>query len=88
MEIIYKIILKKIQHYLKEDVSAYSLAIFRIVFGALLFLQSVYWIYIGFIQENIINPSFLFPFIDGIHPLSNNVMNYGVNGVLLISSFG
>ena len=79
--------MKKIHNYLKEDVSGYSLAIFRILFGSILFTQSVYWIFTSFIQENILNPTFLFPFIEGVSPLSDNLMVYGLNSILLISSF-
>ena len=50
-------------------------------------MQSIYWILSGFIQENIINPTFLFPFIDGLKPLSNHFMIYGLNIILLVSSF-
>ena len=79
--------MKKIHNYLKEDVSGYSLAVFRILFGSILFIQSIYWVLTDFVQENIINPTFLFPFIKGLEPLSNNLMNYGLNSILLISSF-
>ena len=79
--------MEKIHNYLKEEVSGYSLAIFRGLFGSLLFMQSIYWILSGFIQENIINPTFLFPFIDGLNPLSNHFMIYALNIILLVSSF-
>jgi len=82
-----KINLKKIHNYLKEEVSGYSLAIFRILFGSILFIQSIYWVFTGFIQKNIIEPTFLFPFIEGLNPLSSNFMIYGLNSLLLISSF-
>jgi len=82
-----KINLKKIHNYLKEEVSGYSLAIFRVLFGAILFFQSIYWVFTGFIQENILDPTFLFPFIEGVNPLSSNFMIYGLNSILLISSF-
>ena len=84
--VVYKINLGKIHNYLKEEVSGYSLAIFRVLFGSLLFMQSIYWILSGFIQENIINPTFLFPFIDGLKPLSNHFMIY-VFKYYLISKF-
>ena len=87
MKLYIKINLKKIHNYLKEEVSGYSLAIFRVLFGCILFFQSIYWVFTGFIQENIIDPTFLFPFIKGLGPLSNNFMIYGLNSILLISSF-
>ena len=48
-------------------------------------MQSIYWIITGFIQKNIIDPTFLFPFIKNVNPLSDLLMNYGLNGLLLIS---
>jgi len=77
--------LKKVIAYLSQEVSGISLSIFRISFGIILFLQSLYWFIIGFIQNNIIEPTFLFPFIKGLEPLSEPLMNFGLNGLLLIS---
>ena len=48
-------------------------------------MQSIYWILSGFIQENLINPTFLFPFIEGLKPLYNHFMIYGLNIILLVS---
>ena len=79
--------MEKVHNYLKEEVSGYSLAIFRILFGSILFGQSIYWVLTGFIKKNIIDPTFLFPFIEGLKPLSDNLMIYGLNCILLISSF-
>jgi len=78
--------LKSLEKYLAVETSALTLSLFRIIFGSILFIQSIYWVGIGFIQENIINPSLLFPFIESLRPLSDNLMKYGLNGVLIISS--
>ena len=42
--------MEKVHNYLKEEVSGYSLAIFRILFGSILFGQSIYWVLTGFIE--------------------------------------
>ena len=78
--------MKSLEKYLAVETSALTLSLFRIIFGSILFIQSLYWVGIGFIQENIIRPSVLFPFIESLRPLSDNLMIYGLNGVLIISS--
>ena len=78
--------MKKIVSYLSVEIPGISISIFRIFFGFILSLQSIYWIIIGFIQKNIIDPTFLFPFIKGLEPLDDTLMNFGLNGSLLISS--
>ena len=77
-----KIILNK----LSKDISGVTISLFRIALGGILLLQSIYWIITGFIQKNIIEPTFLFPFIDELNPLNDLLMNYGLNGLLLFSS--
>jgi len=79
--------LKKIHKYLSEEISGLSISIFRILLGFILFLQSLYWVLAGFIQKNILEPTFLFPFIEDLNPLPNFLMNFGVNGALLIGAF-
>ena len=71
---------------LSKDISGVTISIFRIVLGGILLLQSIYWIITGFIQKNIIEPTFLFPFINELNPLNDLLMNYGLNGLLLFSS--
>ena len=78
--------MKSVVSYLSVEVPGISISIFRIFFGLILTLQSLYWIGIGFIQNNILEPTFLFPFLDSIKPLEDNLMIYGLNGILLISS--
>tara|TARA_Y100001934_G_C12267919_1_gene733341 strand:- start:11 stop:1327 length:1317 start_codon:yes stop_codon:yes gene_type:complete len=70
---------------LSIEVSGITISIFRILFGIVLSLQSIYWVITGFIQKNIIDPTFLFPFIKNVTPLSDNLMIYGLNGLLVIS---
>ena len=77
--------MKKLISYLSIEVSGITISIFRILFGIILSLQSVYWVITGFIQKNIIDPTFLFPFIKNVTPLSDNFMLYGLNGLLVIS---
>jgi len=77
--------LKKLISYLSIEVSGITISIFRILFGIVLSLQSIYWVITGFIQKNIIDPTFLFPFIKNVTPLSDNLMIYGLNGLLVIS---
>ena len=79
--------MKKLLPYLNQETSGFTLSVFRILLGFVLTLQSIYWIITEFIKENIIEPTFLFPFIEGLKPLSDTLMNFGLNGVLLISSF-
>ena len=78
--------MKKLVSYLSIEVPGISIAIFRILFGFILSLQSIYWILIGFIQNNILDPTFLFPLIENIKPLSDNFMILGLNSALLISA--
>ena len=77
--------MKKLISYLSIEVSGITISIFRILFGIVLSLQSIYWLITGFIQKNIIDPTFLFPFIKNVTPLSDNFMLYGLNGLLVIS---
>ena len=77
--------MKKLISYLSIEVSGITISIFRILFGIVLSLQSIYWVITGFIQKNIIDPTFLFPFIKKVTPLSDNFMIYGLNGLLVIS---
>ena len=77
--------MKKLISYLSIEVSGITISIFRILFGIVLSLQSIYWIISGFIQKNIIDPTFLFPFIKNVTPLGDNFMIYGLNGLLVIS---
>mgnify|MGYP002000349590 FL=1 len=77
--------MKKLISYLSIEVSGITISIFRILFGIVLSLQSIYWVITGFIQKNIIDPTFLFPFIKNVTPLSDNFMIYGLNGLLVIS---
>lgn len=78
--------MEKAHKYLGEQTSVFSISIFRILFGVVLVIQSVYWVGIGFINENIINPSFLFPFIKGLAPLPDFFMLYGLNGGMIVSA--
>lgn len=78
--------MKKLLTYLSQEVPGVSVSIFRVFFGFILASQSLYWIIIGFIQKNILDPTFLFPFIKGLKPLNDSLMNFGLNGFLLISS--
>ena len=77
--------MKKLISFLSIEVSGITISIFRILFGIILSLQSIYWVITGFIQKNIIDPTFLFPFIKNVTPLSDNFMIYGLNGLLVIS---
>jgi len=69
---------KKILAWLNEPISNFSITIFRIVFGVILLIQTYYFIANGFIENNIIKPFILFPFINGLQPLSES-------GLILIS---
>ena len=79
--------MKIILTHLSKEISGFTISIFRIIFGAILLLQSIYWIITDFIKINIIDPTFLFPFINGLNPFNDLLMNYGLNGLLLCSSF-
>ncbi len=54
---------------LNKPIPSISITLFRLVFGAILLIQTYYFISTNFIQNNITNPLILFPFIDGLEPM-------------------
>tara|TARA_B100000902_G_C27299611_1_gene912013 strand:- start:994 stop:2406 length:1413 start_codon:yes stop_codon:yes gene_type:complete len=61
---------KKIIDWLNQPVLNLSITIFRIVFAFVLLIQTYYFFTHGFIENNIIKPFILFPFINNLQPLS------------------
>ena len=54
-----------------RPVDAAPIAVFRILFGALMFVEVLrYWKY-GRIARYYIDPAFFFPFIEGVSPCGN-----------------
>ena len=61
---------KKMTAWLNEPVPNISITLFRIIFAFVLLIQTYYFISNDFINENIVKPLILFPFIKGIEPMS------------------
>ena len=83
--------MKKITYYLndrlQEPIPSISISLFRVAFSIVLIVQTYYFLITDFIQNNIINPLILFPFIKGIEPMSDiNLMMLGY--IMLISNVG
>ena len=72
---------------LKQPVPSISIALFRLCFSAILLLQTYHFMVNGFIDRNIIKPAVLFPFIDGLHPVSNTNLIL-ISYIMLISNIG
>ena len=76
---------KSAQHRLFRRTDAAPLALFRILFGILMFVEVLrYWFY-GRIERYYIEPDFFFPFIEGIKPLGQEGM-YAVFVLMGISA--
>ena len=78
---------QKIINWLKEPIPNISITIFRIVFSGSLLIQTYYFISTGFIDDNIVKPFILFPFISGLEPMSNFLLK-GLSYIMLISNIG
>jgi len=72
---------------LKQPVPSISITLFRLCFSAILLIQTYHFIVSEFIDKNIIKPVVLFPFINGLHPVSNvNLILLGY--IMLIANAG
>ena len=72
---------------LKQPVPSISITLFRLCFSAILLIQTYHFIVSEFIDKNIIKPALLFPFIHGLHPISNvNLILLGY--IMLIANVG
>ena len=72
---------------LNKPIPSISITLFRLVFGGILLIQTYYFISTSFIQNNITNPLILFPFIDGLEPMSEQnliILSY----IMLASNLG
>ena len=78
---------KKLTIYLKEPIPNTSIMVFRMGFALILLIQTYYFISNDFINENIVKPLILFPFIKGFEPMSkiNLIM---LAYIMLISNIG
>ncbi len=76
-----------IYHYLISPRLACNLALFRIVFGLIMFTDMVHWLTSQLIYAEFIYPKYFFPFIDFIKPLPAPLMTL-VFYLLLISAVG
>lgn len=81
--------INKTLKYLKEEVSIAPLVIFRIAFGALMFISVLRFILKGWVHNMYVLPKVYFPFFgfDWIKPLPETGM-YLVFGILLVASLG
>ena len=61
---------KKIIENLNSPIPNISLALFRVCFSFAILIQTYYFFTTNFINENIVKPLLLFPFIEGIDPIS------------------
>jgi len=62
--------LSKLYSWLKKPILNNSIVIFRIVFALSLLIQTYYFIIEKFVEQNILKPFILFPFVDYIQPIS------------------
>ena len=78
---------KKLIIYFKKPIPNTSIVVFRITFSLVLLIQTYYFIATDFINENIVKPLILFPFIKGLEPVSKiNLVILGY--IMLISNIG
>lgn len=78
---------KELHTWLNQPISSISIIVFRIVFAFILLIQTYYFISTGFIEQNIIKPLILFPFINGLTPPPKLVLII-IGYVMLISNVG
>lgn len=78
-------VINKLQAYLFKQTSIAPLIIFRIAFGALLFLSTLRFILKGWVEQLYINPKFYFPYygFEWVKPFSGIGM-YIVFGIMLL----
>ena len=62
--------LSKLYSWLKKPIPNNSIVIFRIGFAFSLLVQTYYFITEKFVEQNILKPFILFPFVDYIQPIS------------------
>lgn len=80
-------ILTRLNDYVSERTSIFSLVVFRIFFGLLLFYSSVRSLLKGWVSDLYIAPTFHFPFVSWITPLEGVGM-YVVFGCLCLCALG
>src|SRR5687768_8352693 len=80
-------VIKRLVTYLNRPVSIAPLVIFRIAFGALMFLSVARFIANGWVYSMYIQPKVFFPYFDWIQPLGGNGM-YLLFGVMLLATLG
>ena len=68
--------MKKMQKFLFKHIDNSALIVFRIIFGLLIFLESVGAIFTGWVKRTLIEPQFTFSFIgfEWLQPLPGNWM--------------
>jgi len=77
--------LKKIYAWLIEPISNTPIIVFRILFALSLLIQTYCFISQGFIEENIVKPFALFPFINNIQAVSKiYIFNFLINPLLIL----
>ena len=79
-----------ISQYLKDldtPISNISISIFRLAFSFVLLIQTYYFIADDFITKNIVEPVILFPFINGLNPVSTQYL-FILSYIMLISNIG
>ncbi len=72
---------------LDTPISNISISIFRLAFSFVLLIQTYYFIVEDFITKNIVDPVILFPFINGLNPVSVKYL-FILSYIMLISNIG
>ena len=79
--------LKDFYTWASKSTSNTSIVVFRIVFSFFLLIQTFYFIDGGFIDKNIIKPLILFPFVNGVYPMSKPILMF-LGYSMFISNIG
>jgi len=79
--------MNRINQYLFKETSILPLVAFRIIFGMLMVIGTIRFLFNGWVEQLYIKPDFYFGFIDGISPLSGNWM-YLPFILLLVGALG
>src|SRR5687768_9030988 len=84
-----EMVIKKISAYLKQDTNIAPLVIFRIAFGAMMFMSVCRFIFKGWVYNMYILPKMFFPYygFEWVKPLPGPGM-YIVFAILLLASAG
>lgn len=81
--------INKLHNYLNTPISAAPLISFRLIFGALMVISAVRFIYLGWIEEQFVNPIFHFKYwgFEWVEPVSLTGF-YFIYALLILSAIG